>query len=432
MTDFLPPIKDGLLEKKLSDFFPRKSQKALETDLYPDQPELFAAIAWARNYGVPKVYANEIAMKAVRPTQVFFEANLGKQYTGNPRYIYEEMLRRYPDYKYIWCYSGDTEIPGNPKIIKNRSSSEYYKLLATSGTVINNTTFPLWFLRKDTFYLQTWHGTPLKKMHWDVTVRKTKSTPAGFVKSTGWNALLSPNHYSTRKFESCFRYNGHIVETGYPANDVFSKPERYAQVREDIRAKLGVSEDKKVVLYAPTWRDGTHLGNAMFRFDLFLDIDTALAETPDEYVYLIRAHHMSEASDLKNQFTDEQRKRIIDVSGWDDAIELMCAADVLVSDYSSIVYDWACSRKPTVYYIPDFEEYETKLRGMYYDMNELNAGPLTRTTKELCAALMRTDEPANATSQNFLNMFCSINDGSATDRVLKYLEDVALPKPTKT
>lgn len=382
---------------------------------------MFAAVASDRNIGVPYVYANAVAKSVIKKQQVFFEANLGKQYTGNPRYIYEEMLRQYPNFEYIWCYSGKEIIPGNPTILTKRGSPEYYKLLATSGTVINNTTFPLWFFRDETYYLQTWHGTPLKKMHWDVTVRKVNTTPAFFVKSTGWHSLLSPNHYSTEKFESCFRYSGTILETGYPANDIFSNPDQYKLVRKSIRSKLGIADDKKIVLYAPTWRDGGHLGNSKFKFDLMLDVDVALEKTPSEYVFLIRAHHMSEANEIKGQLSSKDENRLIDVSHWDDAIELMCAADILVSDYSSIVYDWACSGKPVVYFIPDLEEYRTKLRGMYYDIEKFNAGPITRDTEGLAIALTEADKPENATSTEFLKEFCAINDGNSTSRVIRHL-----------
>lgn len=428
MLNFTSRFASGSLVKMLSEYFRNDSQKTLETELFPDNPEMFTAIAWQRKIGIPRSYLEVATSKPVRAKQVFFESNLGKQYTGNPRYIYEEMLGRFPDFEYVWCYSGDKDIPGNPKIV-NRGTAEYYKNLATSGLVINNTTFPIWFLRNDTFYLQTWHGTPLKKLHWDVSVRRSNTTPAFFAKSTGWNALLSPNHYSTLKFSSCFRFGGDILETGYPANDIFSQPDRYARVREEIRSKLGANEDQKLVLYAPTWRDGTHLGNFMFKFDLMLDLDTALENTPENYIYLIRAHHMSEASQLEDSLTEAQRKRVIDVSGWDDAIELMCAADILITDYSSIVYDWACSKKPMVYYVPDFEEYETKLRGMYYDMNALNAGPITSDMKQLCKALT-DDLQHNCIDQEFWNMFCSINDGNATSRVINFLEKKEILPPS--
>lgn len=427
MSKFNIPMSTADLPRHLHRFYSEVPKKVLDETLFPDHPELYAAISSHRQYGIPEPYWKTASTTEVNPRRVFFESNLGKQYTGNPRYIYEEMRRRYPDFDYIWCYSGTGDIPGNPTIIKERRSDAYHAALATCGLVINNTVFPSWFLRAETFYLQTWHGTPLKKLHWDVDVRKKKSSPDFFVKSRGWSALLSPNAYATQKFKSCFRYDGSILETGYPANDIFSQPERYAATRARVRAKLGLTQDaQKLVLYAPTWRDGSHLGNNMFKFDLFLDLDTALEQTPDTHVFAIRAHHMSAAGGLAESFTEAQRRRIIDVSMWDDAVELMCAADILVTDYSSIVYDWACSRKPMVYFVPDFERYETTLRGMYYDINDLKAGPITRTTTALCQALLEVGEGGYTPDPVFAETFCKINDGGATDRVIGHLEKNAL------
>ena len=430
MKNISTPITNSFLPEALSKLYKDLDQKQLEEELFDEYPEICTAVAWHRRYGVPKLYSQSAELMTANPHQVFFESNLSKQYTGNPRYLYEAMLEKYPDLDYIWCYSGNYPIPGNPKIIKKRGSKEYYKLLASSGLAVNNTTFPIWFMRKETFFLQTWHGTPLKKLHWDIELKKRKSSLTVFAKTSGWNALLSPNYYSTQKFKSCFRYTGPIIETGYPANDIFSNRIKYEKKRLEVRSKLGTFDDsKKLILYAPTWRDKNHLGNYMFKFDLLLDLDEALTAIPEDYIFLIRTHHMSESKDLKHSFTKSQKKQVIDVSEWDDAVELMCAADLLVTDYSSIVYDWACSEKPVVYYTPDIEEYGKILRGMYYDIKDLNAGPITYTTKTLCTEIINSFRQNYKISEKFKKTFCTINDGNSTNRVIQYLNEKVLKIP---
>ena len=404
------------LQKYVSDYFKGKTKKELEEELFPDNPDLFCEIAFYRKYGVPKVYKNACKKYKVNDKLFLFESNLAKQYTGNPRYIYERMLELFPDFTYVWSYNEDPSIiPGNPIIVK-RGSDQFYEYLAQAGCVINNTVFPIWQLRKETQYLQTWHGTPYKRMHCDIILESyTHPQPHFYVKSKGWSALLSPNKFSSEKFKSCFRYSGKIVEYGYPANDIFYNKDRYDSKRMEIRQKLRISEDELVYLYAPTWRNtGNFVGNMMFKFDLLFDPQKFMDNAPDNSVLLIRTHHMSEATEaLKNL-----EGKVIDVSGWDDAIELMCAADILISDYSSIVFDWYCSKKPVIYYVPDLEEYETKIRGAYFDIREINCGILCRSEEELYDNLDVRDAPFY---EEFYEEFCSLHDGKSSDRVINYL-----------
>ena len=228
--------------------------------------------------------------------------------------------------------------------------------------------------------------------------------------------MLSPNHYSTEKFRSCFKYEGKIFESGYPANDIFYNKEKYESKRNLIREKLGISDDALVYLYAPTWRDGGHLGHSMFKFDLLFDPVKFLDSAPENSILLIRSHHMSEATKELSVL----KGRAIDVSDWDDAVELMCASDILITDYSSIVFDWYCSKKPVIYYVPDLEEYENKTRGVYFDINEVNCGVICKSEDELYDNLDVRDAPFYA---EFYDEFCSLHNGNSADEVIKYVID---------
>lgn len=407
--------KNRKLQKDISEYYD-KTKEELETELFPYNPELFNEIAKYREFGVPKRYKNAVKNFSVDHKLFFFESNLAKQYTGNPRYIYERMLEKYPNYNYVWAYNGDKNIiPGNP-IVVERGSNKYYKYLAKAGVIINNTTFPIWFHRNETFYLQTWHGTPYKQMHWDrklINVEK-RSSPDFYSKSTGWNALLSPNNYSTEKFKSCFKYNGKILEFGYPANDIFYDEKKYQSKRDSIRKQFNIDADSFVYLYAPTWRDGGHIGNYMFKFDLLFDPIKFMEFAPENSVLLIRSHHMSESSEALKGLEG----RVFDVSDWDDAIELMCASDVLITDYSSIVFDWYCSKKPVIYYVPDLDKYVNNLRGTYFDIEKVNCGIICKTEEELYDNLDVQNVPFY---EEFYNQFCSLHDGNSTDKVIDFL-----------
>ncbi|MDR1791387.1 MAG: CDP-glycerol glycerophosphotransferase family protein [Propionibacteriaceae bacterium] len=386
----------------------------LKTEVFPTHPDVFTELFRAAGRGVPKAY-KRAAQAPVNEQAVFFESNLGKQYTGNPRYIYERMLQTHPDWTYFWSYNGDPSvIPGNP-IVFPRSSEAYATHAAEARYLVNNTVLRMWFHRPESFYLQTWHGTPYKLMHWDRTLNpiERRSSPDFWVKSRGWDALLSPNAHSSQVFRTAFRYDGPILDFGYPANDIFYDPDRYAGVRSRLRAQLSIDAGAPVYLYAPTWRDDGHLGGQMYRFDLLLDVDDFLAHAPAGAVLLVRAHHMSAAEGELAALPEG----VIDVSHFDDATELMCAADTLITDYSSIVFDWACSRKPVIYWVPDIDHYTNALRGSYFSLDEINAGPVCRTPAELHTALSSTPTPYDT----FYERFCSFHDGHSTTRLLEYL-----------
>lgn len=404
------------LQSNIIDYFSSFSQEELKKNIFPKYPEIFNVVAESRGYGIPWQYKKAKESDSVNEKMIFFESNLGKQYTGNPRYIYERMLERFPEYTYVWCYSGESIIPGNPTIVE-RATNEYYKLLAQSRYIVNNTTFPLWYHRPETFYFQTWHGTPFKRLHWDITSRpvEKRSTPEFYVKSTKWDALLSPNHYSTEIFKSAFRYEGEVVEYGYPINDIFYNEKRYSEVRSNIRRKLDVDESAPIYLYAPTWRDGKHIQGHMFEFDLLFDPNEFLRNAPKNAILLIRSHHMSSSKEKLSHL----KGRVIDVSDWDDATELMCASDVLITDYSSIVFDWYCSRKPVLYYVPDYEQYVGSLRGSYFDLEKENAGYICKTEMELYQNLSVIGD----TNQynDFYEKFCSLHDGNSADRIIDYI-----------
>jgi CDP-glycerol glycerophosphotransferase len=219
-----------------------------------------------------------------------------------------------------------------------------------------------------------------------------------------WDILLSPNRFSSDVFRGAFGYSGQMLEEGYPRNDLLLAPDRDA-VRARVREELGIADGQCAVLYAPTWRD-----DAAFSTELDL---AALAE---ECVVLVRSHSV-----VASTVSLADSPGLINVSDRDDPGELLLAADVLVTDYSSIMFDFAVTGKPMVFYTYDLEHYRDELRGFYFDFEAEAPGPLVDTTAALMEALRDIDgvgERYSAAYERFRQRFCHLEDGKAAARVV--------------
>ncbi|MFD1429515.1 CDP-glycerol glycerophosphotransferase family protein [Lacticaseibacillus mingshuiensis] len=322
----------------------------------------------------------------IKENQILFESSLGKRYEDSPRIIYEDMVKTHPDLHYVWVSSSNQPLKANPttKIIK-RLSIDYYRALATSRYWVNNQNFPAYITkRKGTDYLQTWHGTPLKKMQHDQQVIEGR-TP-GYLKRVThakdqWSALVSPSDYATKAFRSAFQYEGPVIEQGYPRNDVFYGPQAQV-IRDETRKRLGIADDQKVILYAPTFRDYENVGNK-FVMRNELDFDAFEKILGDDHVLLMR-EHVIVASKL--QIPTDYRHNIKNVSNYPSVQELMLASDMLITDYSSIMFDYLNLSRPIYFFCYDLEQYVAE-RGTYFDFVKEVPGPIVRTADELLESI---------------------------------------------
>ncbi len=323
---------------------------------------------------------------------IIFESNLGRNYSGNPRFIYEEMVARGLDKLYA-CYFilEDTriELPGSIRKVK-RISLLYFYLFAKAGLWVSDTRMPTYLKkRKDAVYIQTWHGTPLKRLALDmkqVSMEGEKSLEdykRKFAKNTRtWDYLLSQNSYSTEIFRRAFAYNKEILEIGYPRNDILFKDNNSATISL-IKKRLGLPLDKKIILYAPTWRDNEHYGSLKYRFSSQMDYSYLMEELSQDYIILLKAHYLvGEQIDIsKYQGFIYQFKASFDIA------ELYLVSDILVTDYSSVMFDYSILRRPMIFFTYDLEEYKDTLRGFYFDFIKEAPGPFALTTKQLVRAI---------------------------------------------
>lgn len=356
---------------------------------------------------------------------IVFESFLGKQYSCNPRAIYEYLKVNYPEYELIWSVDPRFEKGFFDKGIPfaRRFSIKWLFLMARARFWVTNSRMPLWIPKpKNTIYLQTWHGTPLKKLAGDMKEVLMPGTTTEqykqefFRESRNWDYLISPNRYSTEIFRRAFQFDKEMIESGYPRNDIFYKPER-GVIAEQFKETHHLPNDKRIILYAPTWRDNQYHQAGKYKLDLQLDLDMLREELGNEYIVILRMHYLvAENFDLSafDGFA-------YDFSKHEDIQELYVISDVLITDYSSVFFDYANLKRPMIFFTYDLEEYKDDIRGFYFDFEEKAPGPLVETTEEVIEAVkaISSKKSSNEKTNEFFQRFCYLEDGHAAERVVK-------------
>lgn len=355
---------------------------------------------------------------------IMFESFLGKQFSDNPRAIYEYLKEHYPEYKLYWSIERRSIHKFEDKEIKSikRFSLKWLYLMNRAKYWITNSRLPLWIPKpSNTIYVQTWHGTPLKKLATDMEEvhmpgTNTEQYKRSFLREANkWDFLISPNAYSTEIFKRAFSFNKNILETGYPRNDYLINNNNIKMINK-IKSNLGIPIDKKIILYAPTWRDNQYYTPGKYKFRIQMDLDLLKRELSTEYCILLRLHYLiAENLDFSNY-----KGFIFDLTFHDDIRDLYLISDILVTDYSSVFFDYAILKRPMIFYVYDLEEYRDTLRGFYFDFENEAPGPLVKTTEELISSIISLNEHnfPNDKFIEFHNQFCYLEDGKATERVV--------------
>ena len=380
-------------------------------------------------------YARIADSIATDASVVFFESYGGRSYACSPRAIYQAMRAdpRFADATYVWSFKEGFAPADEPELegaaFVQRGTQDYYEALAVAGTIVLNTRLPEYVTPKpDQTYVQCWHGTPLKRLGYDVEVETTNvmNTAAELAERFGWDArkwtyLVSPSAYTSLHLCDAFgvpqqRRADVVLEVGYPRNDELVRLRDDASMRAAACAQLGVAEGKKVLLYAPTWRDDQYTDGVGYSMKLMVDFERLREALGDKWVVLFRAHYY-----IANSFDfDGLGGFVIDVSKAGDINQLYLAADVLLTDYSSVMFDYANLHRPILLYCPDVDEYASATRGFYFDIHEV-PGPLCRTMEELCDALGSIgsyEADYGQEYRGFVERFCPLDDGCAAQRVV--------------
>ena len=343
----------------------------------------------------------------------------GRQYSDSPRAIHEELVRRDAPLEHLWVVrDGRYTVPAGATALRE-GSREWHEALARARFVVSNDHFPDWFERRpEQACVQTWHGTPFKRLGLDVS--KARKTVRRFQRGwdrqvANWQYVVSPNRFSTPILQRAYAIEGEMLETGYPRVDVLARPDRDA-LSARLRRRLGLPEGVRTVLYAPTYRDHVVDRRGRYRLDLQLDLERLRAAVGEDTVILFRKHHY--VADAAPATADGF---VRDVSSYPDGTELMLAADVLLTDYSSMMVDYANTGRPMLFYTYDLDEYRDEIRGFYLDFVSTVPGPLLRTTGEVGDALRDLDQVRAEYADRydaFRAAFCELDDGQAAARVV--------------
>ncbi|CAI6319545.1 Teichoic acid poly(glycerol phosphate) polymerase [Bacillus subtilis] len=357
---------------------------------------------------------------------IIFESYSGKQFSCNPRAIFEYLEENKDKYDYRLIWSIDKR---NKDLFDNldvkylkRFSLKWLWYMATAKYWITNSRLPLWIPKpRKTTYVQTWHGTPLKKLANDMDEvhmpgTTTEQYKKNFLKEASkWDYLISPNAYSTEIFRSAFQFKRTFIESGYPRNDFLHKENKYEEMLK-IKDRLGIYRDKKIILYAPTWRDNSFYAKGKYKFNMVLDLESLKDQLSDEYILILRMHYLVS----ENINLTAYKGFAYDFSNHNDIRELYLISDILITDYSSVFFDFAGLKRPMLFYVPDIEFYRDKLRGFYYDFEKCAPGPLLKTTEKVIEAIHKTKhykQDENLTS--FYNQFCYLEKGDSSKKVVE-------------
>ena len=361
----------------------------------------------------------------------FFESFHGRQYSDNPRAIYEYIQSQHPEANCIWAGKKGFEQPfiDNDVPYVRRMGLNWLLTMPRAKYWIFNTRMPKWMKKTaGTTFVQTWHGTPLKRLGLDIQQVNMPDTDTQRYRenfrqeSARWDYLISPNAYSTAIFKRAFAYDGPVLEIGYPRNDILQDEEHLAANRRHVLQKLGLKEDQKIILYAPTWRDNQFHKKGAYKYDNQFPFADVLA-LDSEIVVLLRTHYLVvDAFDI-----DQYQGRVLDCGKYPDIRDLYLISDLLITDYSSVMFDYAFTKRQMLFYMYDEAEYNQEIRGFYFDPQKELPGAIVADKKELVAEIDQQlvspiSPPVHPRCQAFYDKYCLTEQGTtASERLLATL-----------
>ena len=355
---------------------------------------------------------------------ILFISFHGRGYSDNPMAIHQYLSKhsQYADYRCIYAIKNHKQ----KKLKIENARITYFFYLARSKYWIANCKLPKYVLKKDSqVYLQTWHGTPLKKLAHDIevpegttfyrsemSVEEMRSTYDNDVSK--YNYMISPSAFTTEVFQSAFAIERErLIETGYPRNDILSNYN--SDDIKKIKDKLNLPEGKKIILYAPTWRDNSYNLKG-YTFKLEVDFKKWQKILGTDYIVIFKPHYL-----IVNDFDLEAVKEFVYyIDPKEDISSLYLIADVLVTDYSSVFFDYAILKRPIYFFMYDLDTYRDELRGFYLDIYHDLPGDVIESEDELIQKIFSEKFDYNRL-QIFNEQFNNHEDGNASKRVIEIL-----------
>lgn len=364
---------------------------------------------------------------------ILFASFNGRSYCDSPKALYQYMLNneQYKDYRFIWAFK-DKEAHKFLEENKNTTvidinSKEFFKVLGKAKYWIFNYKIQDYiFPKKNQIFVQCWHGTPLKRLgcdleHFNNAMNTISEIRDRYHKEAAkFDYFISPSKFATEKFISTWdlgkiNKTDIMLEEGYPRNDFLINYTK--QDVDNIKEKLKIAGiNKKIILYAPTYRDNQHSTEIGYTYETKVDFDKLKKELSDEYIILFRAHWLVAQSFDFQKYKDF----IVDVSNYDDINDLYIISDMLITDYSSVFFDYANLKRPILFYMYDLEDYRDNIRGFYLSLEEL-PGKVLKMEEELIEEIKEKEKyfEYDEKYRQFNEKFNYLDDGQASKRVIE-------------
>lgn len=346
----------------------------------------------------------------IKDNRIIISNYYGKGYGDNGKYICEQLLQMDENLEIVWLINKNQNtlsFNSKIKIVKNKSIKGLY-YLCTSKVWIDNCRKHFYsYKRKNQFYIQTWHGAiPLKKIEKDAESKLSKDyVKNAKLDSKLMDALISNGTFSTRIMKQSFWFDGPIYEYGSPRCDVlFSDVNRKNRIKE----KISIDKKYKILLYAPTFRKDMSVEIYKLNFDKILQV--LKNKTEKDWIIFVRMHpNLNKNIEINNQ-------NVINMSNYDDMYELMLISDILITDYSSSMFEFMFTKKPVFLYAPDINDYLDD-RGFYFEFEELPF-PKAFNFEDLLRKLTLFDNNKYIYSiEEFIKKIGCFEDGKASERV---------------
>lgn len=354
--------------------------------------------------------ANEYrSAKPIPENAVFFESFYGQNASCNPLALDRELASVRPDVARYWGVADASVAVPDGAIAIVEGSAEWWRIRASARLIIINDWLRNRYRpRRHQTVMQTWHGTMLKKLALTRSRHGMRPALATLRERSRWDILLAQNSFAAGVFRRAYAYFGPIWQEGYPRDDVLASGDR-----EAVLARLGIEPDTTVLLYAPTWRDDKpeHVDH--------LDVSRFAAALGPDYVTLIRGHSRTLAPG-----EDLDAHGVLDVTSYPDVSELFLAADALITDYSSVMFDFSVTGKPIYFFTPDLDRYRHVLRGFYFDLLPVAPGPIVQDAAELVELVRNPDAVRVKYAAKYAawrEKFNPRDDGRAAERVIARL-----------
>lgn len=378
-----------------------------------------------RDYHPHKQYIKKYKNYPIDKHKILFKTFKG-MYNCNPKYIAEEIMRQNLPYELIWVVDSNIlnyyhDFPENIKLVMRGSKEDWLAHLTAKFWITHKR--ENYYIRKGLkkregqIYIQTWHGS--------LGIKKTGEVSHSALDdfndmckqdAAQYDYLISNGSYTTNFFKECFWNNGQIMEFGHPRNDIFFRDN--TELKRKIQEKLNISANKKIVMYAPTFRDD-------YNTDCYgIDFEKVLSEINSagkgEYVFVLKLH--PKLMNLRDEIISKYENcEIIDATDYGDMQELLAISDILITDYSSCAYDFMLTRRPVFIFATDIKEYNT-LRGLYYPLTT-TPFPIAENNSQLVENIKKFDNEKYLKGvEEFLKGKGCIDDGHASERVVELIK----------